>query len=95
MALAHAVQTCRWGTPTLLLRWPLWYEAPQYEWSCTRGPSPAVLADPAVCRICPFWSPAEHHQQPAPPMAPSDACRYRHALVRRDAIEEGVPPELR
>jgi hypothetical protein len=26
MAASHSVQSCRWGTPTLFLSWPLWYE---------------------------------------------------------------------
>ena len=60
----HSVHTCRWGSPTLFLQWPLWYEASQHEWSCIRGQAARVLVDPAICRTCPYWSPAEHQLAP-------------------------------
>jgi hypothetical protein len=28
------------GNATLFLPWPLWYDASEHEWNCTRGPSP-------------------------------------------------------
>ena len=90
MVSPHSVQSCRWATPTLFLRWPLWYDASQHEWSCTRGDAARVLVDPAMCRTCPYWSPAERELGPAPPVRTSDACRYRHALVRRAETEDGA-----
>lgn len=90
MAITRSVQTCRWGTPTLFLQWPLWYEASQHEWSCTRGAA-RVLADPAICGTCPYWVHADCHVKPAPPERAADHCRYRGALVRRDDGEEAIP----
>lgn len=81
----RAVETCRWGTPTLFLPWPLWCEASQHEWSCTRGVVPTILADPAICRTCPYWLPAER-QVSHPPQRRS-GCRHQHALVLRDPDE--------
>ena len=57
MTVIQSVQGCRWGSPTLFVHWPLWYEASQHEWSCKVTGSPTVLADPTVCRTCPYWSP--------------------------------------
>jgi hypothetical protein len=91
MAAPHSVRTCRWGTPTLFLPWPLWYDASQHEWSCTRGASANVLVDPATCRACPYWSPAERPVEPAPRVRAPGECRYRRALVRRGEADEGAP----
>jgi hypothetical protein len=91
MTAPHSVQTCRWGTPTLFLAWPLWYDASQHEWSCTRGASPNVLVDPAICRTCPYWSPAQRLVESVPPVPVRDVCRYRRALVRRGEADEGAP----
>ena len=55
---AQAVQTCKWGTPTLFLPWPLWYDASTHEWSCTRGARPRGVMDPTTCTTCERWSPA-------------------------------------
>ena len=55
----QAVHTCKWAVPTLFLPWPLWYDASAYEWSCTRGPQPRGLAQPAVCSTCYGWAPAQ------------------------------------
>jgi hypothetical protein len=57
MTDSQGVHTCRWGIPTLFLEWPLWCEASQHEWSCTRDSTPTILTDPAVCRSCPYWTP--------------------------------------
>lgn len=59
MELTPSVRTCRWGTPTLFLPWPIWCDASQHEWSCTRGATPLTLADPGVCRACQPWQPAD------------------------------------
>jgi hypothetical protein len=91
MAASHSVQTCRWGTPTLFLGWPLWYDASQHEWSCTRGAVPTVLVDPAICRTCPYWCLVEREAEAAPPVHASDECQYRRALVRRGEAQEGAP----
>jgi hypothetical protein len=91
MAVVHSVQTCRWGTPTLFLPWPLWYEATQHEWSCIRGATARVLIDPTICRTCPYWSPAGRQVEPPPPVHAPDKCRYRRALVRRGDADEGAP----
>jgi len=91
MAVTHSIQTCRWGTPTLFLQWPLWYEASQHEWSCTRGTTPSVLADPAICRTCPYWAQAGRQVVLAPAVRAHDQCRYQRALVRRSDADEGVP----
>jgi hypothetical protein len=53
----HPVQSCRWGTPTLFLAWPMWCDASRYEWSCTRIDPPTVLTDSANCQTCPRWEP--------------------------------------
>lgn len=79
MAITRAVQTCRWGTPTLMLAHPYWLEASQHEWSCVRGVTPCILTDPAVCRTCPFWSASDRVAAPA--AAGRDGCHYGHALV--------------
>ena len=90
MTGTHAVQTCRWGSPTLLLPWPFWYNASQHEWSCTRGATASVLVDPSVCRTCPYWAPQE--RQRAETRAPgAGRCRYERALVRRNDADERIP----
>jgi hypothetical protein len=88
MAITRLVSTCRWGTPTLFLEWPLWYDASQHEWSCTRGTPPRVLTDPAFCRSCASWAPVEAlaAQDPVRAQAP---CHYQRALVRRADTGEG------
>jgi hypothetical protein len=55
---AQAVSTCRWAIPTLFLPWPLWFDASNNEWSCTRGERPRGLQDPSRCRICKGWEAA-------------------------------------
>jgi hypothetical protein len=57
MASRRAVQTCRWGTPTLFLPWPSWYDAADYHWSCVRHHAIHVIAEPAMCEMCPHWTP--------------------------------------
>ena len=91
MATLHSVQTCRWGTPTLFLGWPLWYEASQHEWSCVRGDAVRVLVDPVMCRTCPHWSPAERQMEPALPVRACDECLYRRALVPGARAGDGAP----
>lgn len=83
MAATHSVQTCRWGTATLFLPWPLWYGASQHEWSCTRGACATILVDAAMCRTCPNWFPGESLPESAPRVHAPDECQYRRALVRR------------
>jgi hypothetical protein len=56
MAPVQSVHTCRWATPTLFLPWPLWFDAAEYEWSCTRGPLPRGIAKPATCTECDGWT---------------------------------------
>ena len=80
----------RWGTPTLFLQWPLWYDASQHEWSCTRGATATLLVDPEICRTCPYWSAAERHVRPTPPAHGLDACLHRRALVRRPDSSEAA-----
>jgi hypothetical protein len=58
MADVQSVQTCRWGSPTLFLPWPLWYDATRFEWSCTRGARPRGIDEASHCRVCPNWTPA-------------------------------------
>lgn len=93
MAGTRTVQTCRWGTPTLFLSWPLWYEASQHEWSCTRGGAARVLTDPAICRTCPYWTPAEHQVKVSHPPQRHSGCRYQRALILRRDPDEGVPAQ--
>jgi hypothetical protein len=66
----RAVQTCRWGMPTLLLSRPFWYEAADYDWACTRNDVPVLLANPDVCRTCAHWASVttapEHEKVRAP-----------------------------
>jgi hypothetical protein len=88
MSAMHAVQTCRWGAPTLSLMWPLWYDASQHEWSCTRLGAPRVLVDPAECRQCPGWAAVDRRPE-ARIRSSSQGCDYRRALVMNDA-EAGV-----
>lgn len=56
--MAHSIQTCRWGTPTMFLPWPLWCEAADDLWSCTRGAQPHRVHDPRTCETCSAWVPA-------------------------------------
>jgi hypothetical protein len=88
MATTRSVSTCHWGIPTLFLQWPLWIDASQHEWSCTRSTPPRVLTDPAFCRSCASWAPVEAQasQEPVRPQAP---CHYRRALVRRADAGDG------
>ena len=58
MARVQSVQTCRWATPTLFLPWPLWFDAADYEWSCTRGRRPRGIPQPATCAKCEGWAQA-------------------------------------
>jgi hypothetical protein len=95
MAAFHSVQTCRWGTPTLFLPWPLWYDASQHEWSCTRGASATILVDPAIRRMCPSWSPAEALAESAPRVHAPDECRYRRAARANPLGDQGVGCQLR
>jgi hypothetical protein len=85
MTAHHSVQTCCWGTPTLFLQWPLWYDAGQHEWSCTRRATPRVLADPAVCEECRHWAPARQPLMPLEPLSQAERCSYQRALVRNRA----------
>jgi hypothetical protein len=54
----QAVHTCRWATPTLFLPWPLWFDASNNEWSCTRGDTARGLHDPSNCAVCKGWTAA-------------------------------------
>ena len=83
MTTPHSVQTCRWGTPTLFLPWPRWYEASQHEWSCTRQGPANVLLDTAICRACPHWLPHSGDLASPAEARTHDGCSYRHMLVRR------------
>jgi hypothetical protein len=66
MTRVQSVQTCRWGTPTLFLPWPRWFDASVFEWSCTRGQTPHGLPDSQRCATCPNWKPPAaapaHHE---------------------------------
>jgi hypothetical protein len=87
MTAPHSVQTCRWGTPTLFLGWPLWYDASQHEWSCTRGAGPTVLVDPAICRTCPHWCPVEREVEPR-----TLRCTHRMSVsIDAHSCEEASP----
>ena len=66
MAQTHSVAACRWGEPTLQLPRPLWYQASDNAWSCTRGGELRVLRDPAECLACEAWQPVS---SPAPAAA--------------------------
>jgi hypothetical protein len=88
MAALSSVQTCRWGIPTIFLGWPLWYDASEHAWSCTRGAGPTVLVDPAICRTCPYWRPVERQAEPAPHVHAHDEGPYQRALVRRGEPDE-------
>ena len=58
MTQVQSVQTCRWATPTLFLPWPLWFDAAEHEWSCTRGTRPHGIPQPESCGKCDGWAPA-------------------------------------
>lgn len=58
MGIFRSVQTCRWGTPTISLEWPWWYDASVNEWSCMRDGSVRTLDEVGACRTCPRWAPA-------------------------------------
>ena len=59
MARVQSVSTCRWGTPTLFLPWPLWFDAERCEWSCTRAAQPRPIPDPGTCEVCGGWTQPE------------------------------------
>ena len=67
MRITHSVQTCRWGTPTLSLEWPWWYDASENEWTCTRDGRMKILTDDTLCLTCPHWAPAPSEALPARP----------------------------
>ena len=64
MAGTHGVQTCRWGTPTIYLPWPFWFDAARHDWSCSRTLAPRPLLDSGVCHTCPNWEPANSAVRP-------------------------------
>jgi len=92
MAVTRSVQNCRWGTPTLLLPWPAWQDAWEYEWSCTRPAVPRILTDPAVCRTCAHWAPGEGRLSNVPPVDAEGRCRFEHGLLKT-AREAGQPDD--
>jgi hypothetical protein len=51
--------TCRWGTPTLFLSAPFWFEAERCPWSCRRDPVPRALNATDGCATCLFWQPRD------------------------------------
>ncbi len=54
----HAAN-CRWATPTLFLRPPLWFEAERAPWTCLRDKRPRVLTTTEACAACPRWEPRD------------------------------------
>lgn len=58
MPHAQSIQTCHWARPTLFLPWPLWFDAADFEWSCTRGARPRPVPEPSTCETCEGWTKA-------------------------------------
>jgi len=54
----HLPRTCKWGSPTLFLSYPLWLDAWTWEWSCDSHGALRPLTDTSACRQCPRWEPA-------------------------------------
>ena len=57
METMHSATTCRWAMPTLFLQPPLWLQATDYPWSCTRDIEPRPLLTTDECQSCPRWQP--------------------------------------
>ena len=59
-------QTCRckYATPTLFLRWPLWIDSWSWPWSCIRDGGPRVLKTGEVCQTCGRWEPRPAGEPP-------------------------------
>jgi hypothetical protein len=54
----HSVTTCQSGVATLSLPYPLWLDAEDRPWSCTRTAEPRPLEFTDVCATCPRWTAA-------------------------------------
>ena len=67
MGSRHVVTNCRWATPTLFLTDPLWLEAWDHPWACTRAPRPRPLKTTDECHLCTAW---EARQDRAPERQP-------------------------
>ena len=55
METPHLPRTCKWCTPTLFAPWPVWLDAWDNEWTCTRDGTPRPFGHSDCCRACPRW----------------------------------------
>jgi hypothetical protein len=46
---------CRWAMPTLFVPFPIWLEAEDFAWTCTRDAEPHPLLTTEPCENCPRW----------------------------------------
>lgn len=64
MEIKHNATNCRWATPTLFLPVPLWLDAWDCPWACTRDTTPRILDTTDVCASCSRWE-SQPDAQPA------------------------------
>lgn len=58
MLIRHQAATCRWAIATIDLPHPLWIDAWNAPWTCTRDGSARELDTTDECTDCPRWEPA-------------------------------------
>ena len=63
MGRTYTASTCRWAVSTLVLAPPLWLDAGEFPWTCTRTPPDRQLETTDICADCPHWMP---HDPSAP-----------------------------
>ena len=51
----HGAATCRWARPTLFLSLPLWLDAWDAPWTCTRDGTARPLESTESCATCSGW----------------------------------------
>ena len=52
----HTPQACRWGAPTLTLRFPEWVSAWDAPWTCRHPAHSGPLETAETCATCPEWN---------------------------------------
>ena len=72
MESRHVVTSCRWATLTLFLADPVWLEAWDHPWACTRAPRPRPLKTTDECHLCAAWKPRQD-AAPEPQSVPAGA----------------------
>jgi hypothetical protein len=61
----NGAATCRWAQPTLFLEPPLWIEAADRPWTCTRHDVQQPLQSTIACVSCPQWQSRDASDHPS------------------------------